>query len=141
MSYWRRKVTVPWVCAVLALPSSTSVAHAQDASEPEEGCDGEGQKGVSVPCAGIEFCTCADKCTTASDCVSECCELGVCLPKCVCEGNGSAQLCKVGDWPPNVRESENGGCTVDRMRCTSPNAGWAVLTLVAGLFAWRRRQE
>lgn len=142
MSYWRPDVAVLWVCAVLAIPLSISVAHAQDASVSTEGCDGEGRKGVFVPCAGLEFCTCADKCSTASDCVSGCCALGVCLPKCVCEGKGDVQLCDVGEWPPGARESEAGGCTVDRMHSTVGDAqGWAVLALFAGLFTWSRRRQ
>lgn len=142
MIYWQREVTVLWVCAVLAAPASVSVAHAQDGSASTQGCDGEGQKGVTVPCAGMTFCTCADKCSTASECLSGCCGLGVCLPKCVCEGEGDAVLCEVGAWPPNARESEAGGCMVDGTTSAVGAArGWAGLVLLAGLFTWSRRRR
>jgi len=139
MSYWRSWVAGVWVCAILAVSLSTGPAWAQaDAG----GCDEDGQKGVVVPCAGIEFCTCADKCTTASDCASECCSSNVCVPKCVCEGAGVAEPCDVGDWPPNARESESGGCAVDRLSpATAPAGSWASVGIVVGLFAWSRRRR
>lgn len=127
------------VCAILAscLVSSTAGAQAGGSgSSSDTGCDGEKEKGVYVPCAGIEFCTCAAPCTSNSECKSDCCEDGVCLPKCVCDGRGYG-LCKVGEYPADARESESGGCSV---HAVSPHAdGWIALGIAAGFLACSRR--
>jgi hypothetical protein len=65
-----------------------------------------------VPCAGIDFCTCADPCTTKDDCHSGCCQNSVCVPACVCDGNGSMSECTVGDSSNDPRASESGGCSI-----------------------------
>lgn len=111
------------------------------------GCDGDKQKGVLVPCAGIDFCTCADHCTKNSDCVSDCCDDNLCVPACVCDGKGSASECHVGDSAIDPRESESGGCSIVGPT-DAHGAGFALLALLGlrglrGTFrrVQRRRDE
>ena len=82
-----------------------------------------------MPCAGVEFCTCADHCDKNADCVSDCCWNSVCVPKCACDTGGGASLCKVGDSSNDPRASESGGCSIGDP-ADSHGAGLALLALL-----------
>lgn len=140
MRNWRFRAGVV-ACAILMSCGICSRAMAQAAgsgSSSDTGCDGDKQKGVLVPCAGIEFCTCADPCTQEGDCLSGCCQDGVCLPKCACDGRGYSD-CKVGEYPSDARESESGGCSVKPVMPASAHTdGWLAIGLLAGLVVCSR---
>jgi len=141
MGNWRFRAGVV-ACAILVSCSLSSQAFAQaggSGSTSDTGCDGDKQKAVYVPCAGIEFCTCAEPCTGDSECLSGCCHDGICLPKCVCDGRGYGE-CKLGEYPSDARESEEGGCAVAGMTSGSAHAGsWFAVGILAGLLACSRR--
>lgn len=140
MGNWRFRAGVV-ACAILVscLLSSQAVALDGGSGSSDTGCDGDKQKAVYVPCAGIEFCTCADPCTRDSECRSGCCRDGICLPKCVCDGRGY-DACKLGEYPSDARESEEGGCTVAGTTSGSAHAGsWFAIGILAGLLACSRR--
>ncbi len=110
------------------------------AAQDETGCDGDQQKGVVVPCAGIEFCTCAEPCTANSECQSDCCQNSVCVPKCACEGGGYS-MCKVGEYPSDARDSESGGCSVKPSTSGEHAGGGVAILVIAGLLACSRSRR
>lgn len=101
-----------------------------------QGCDGAEEKGVTVPCAGYDFCLCAMQCSNDSDCMSNCCSNGLCVPDCVCRGESSYNLCDVGAVPAGEPETESGGCST----AASPVGGIdAALLLFGAWFGFARR--
>ena len=131
----REVVVRRWIAGVLAasvvwLTAPFAAAQAQ----PGEGCDGEKERAVKVPCAGIDFCTCAYQCSKDSECASDCCSGGLCVPACVCRGEGAYDLCVFGENPEGERDSEEGGCAVSHAGHLEPDASllaaFAALTLL-----------
>ena len=107
-----------------------------------EGCDGEGQKGVTVDCAGFNFCTCADPCDKDDDCKSGCCSGELCVPGCVCDGKGDYRLCDLGENPTQDKASDEGGCAVGAQGQHATGLSLVVaLGLLGALRAARARNQ